>query len=291
MDKSDEGREDEWHEFADWLVPLSKLVRDKEAFPLAPDSILAGDEHGMLEHVSVAAVVRSMLDSAVDDLAAAYSLVAEAGRLSPIGIPTLVRGAIELCGVGMWVMTGQERVGRQTRALNVAYDSDRNAKKFFMNLCQDDVAPSNIRREAVDAVSLHESACAQSVENADSLGIQETKVTTPLNRTDILKTVDRTRETNFLLYWQLCSGFAHGFSWAPQLFHAYAYTHSLEGGGNLVGRTLDLNSAYDMFSWGRRAIAELQESLAAGRVPFPGHDETATIIARPQGKPFRPEQR
>lgn len=287
MDKSDEVSEDKWLEFAEWLIPLRNVVQDREALPLTADSILAGDEDGMFEHVSVAAVVRSMLDSAVDELSAAYSLVSESQRLSPRGIPTLVRGAIELSGVGMWVMTGQERVGRQMRALNVAHDSDRNALKFFTNLRHNNASP-DIREEAAQGVARHEAGCKQSEKNATMLGITRAKVSAPLNRTDILRTLDQARETSFLLQWQLCSGFAHGFAWAPELFHTTTYTHAMNGGGNLIGSTLTLNSAYTMLSWGRRAIAELQGSFSAGRVSFPGHDETATILARPQDTSFDP---
>lgn len=281
MDKSNEVSEDEWLEMAEWLIPLRNLVQDREAFPLSADSILAGDEDGLFEHVSVAAVVRSMLDSAVDELSAAYSLLSDSQRLSPRGIPTLVRSAIELSGVGMWVMTGQARVGRQTRALNVAYDSDRNAMKFFTNLRHNNASP-DIEAEAAQGVARHEAACKQSELNADMLGITRTKVTAPLNRTDILKTLDQARETDFLLHWQLCSGFAHGFAWAPELFYTTTYTHAMNGGGSLIGSTLTLNSAYAMLNWGRRAIAELQGSFRTGRTSFPGHDETATLVARPQ---------
>lgn len=286
MDHVNDVSETDWQEFAEWLLPLQNSVQAKDAFPLAPDSILAADEDGMFDHVSVAAVVRSFFDSAVDQLGAAYALVSEAGRLSPVGIPTLVRSAIEFCGIGMWVLTGHERVGRQTRALNVAYDSDYNAKKFFNQLCKDDKAPSSVRDEAAKAAGMHELGCKRSELNAESLGISRTAVTARLNRTAILKEVDRARETNLFLYWQLCSGFAHGFAWAPQLFHSYAYTHSLEGGGNLIGRTLDLTSAFHIFDWGRWAISELEASFTVGRASLPGHDETATIVARPQGKPF-----
>src|SRR5699024_1009036 len=104
MAKSDEIRDEDWQELAEWLLPLGKSVQDKEAFPLAPDSLLAGDDDGMFEHVSVAAVARSFLDSAVDHLRAAHALVFEGGRLSPTGIPTLVRSAIEFSGIGMWVI-------------------------------------------------------------------------------------------------------------------------------------------------------------------------------------------
>lgn len=166
----------EWRQWSGHENAIRIPASVVNGYPLAPDSILTGDEQGMSPHVSVAAVVRSLLDSAVDDLASAYALISEAGRLSPVGIPTLIRGTIELSGLGMWVLTGQERPGRQSRALRVAHDSNFNAKQFYSHLSQNAAEPADVREGAAEAVEMHNSACEKSVENATKLGIKRTKV-------------------------------------------------------------------------------------------------------------------
>lgn len=63
--------------------------------------------------------------------------------------------------------------------------------------------------------------------------------------------------TDFFSQWQLCSGFAHGFSWAPPFFDGFAYRHVMEGGGVITGRVLNEGKALVLLRWGRQAISEL----------------------------------
>lgn len=272
----------EWTKLGQWLEQVQAWSWDKDSYPLGADSVLAGDEHGMPEGASVAAVVRSLLDSSVDDLASACMLAAELGRISPVGIPTLVRGTIELSGLGMWVITGKGRQARQERALRVAHDSLMNAGKFYEHVAKDATWPASDRAEASKRAEKYKAQQELLIADAVKHGLKKTHITANLNRTEALKEVDKARETVFFSNWQLCSGFAHGLSWAAQSFNTFVYTHSMEGGGVLTGRTLEKDSALTLLNWGKFAIEELQGSFSVGRLPVPGATDTAEIRAVPR---------
>jgi hypothetical protein len=281
---SREALKEDWEQLGSWISRIQGLSVDKDAYPLAPDSILVGDEVGMPEGVSVAAVARSLLDSAVDDLASAFVLATEAGRLSPVGIPTLIRGVLELAGLGMWVLTGPERQGRQERALRVAHDSYFNASKFYDQLSKDTAVPANVREDAAKGAADNKSRCEALVAGATKNGLRKPKVTARLDRTAALKEVDAARETAFFSRWQLCSGFAHGLAWASQFFHKHVHTHAMEGGGMLTARRFDEDRVLSMLSWGRHAIEELTGTFGAGRMPAPGTGSDASLVSGPQAK-------
>lgn len=270
----------DWENIGFWIQEAQRQSADRYSYPLNSKSLLAMDQQGMPEGTSVAAVVRSLLDSAVDDLASAFALVTEAGRPSPVGIPTLVRGSIELAGVGMWVLTGTGRSGRQERGLRVAHDSLINAKKYFTHLSRDPMVPANVKKEAIESARNFEQQAKDLAGSTSFLGIQRSLVTAALNRTDALQQVDKARGTLFFSRWQLCSGFAHGFSWAPQFFHDFLYSHTLEGGGVLTGRTMGLERTLTLVQWGQHAIEELLGSFHQGRIPAPP-GEQVTILATP----------
>lgn len=273
---------DGWEPFGTWISEMQALSVDKDAYPLALDSLLAGDEVGMPEGVSTAAVVRSLLDSAVDDLASAFALAAEVGRLSPVGIPTLVRGSIELAGLGMWVLSGHERQGRQERALRIAYDSFFNASKFFEVTSKNNAAPPNVREESATAFLYNKSCGETFLDRAVMGGLTKNKVKARLDRTGALKEVDAARETDFFSKWQLCSGFAHGLAWASQFFNTNVHVHTMAGGGLLTGRTLTEDRALVMLYWGRHAVDELTGTFAAARLPLPGANAEMPIVSGPE---------
>lgn len=268
-----------WEKLGDWIQEAQRQSANKDSYPLDSKSLLALDQQLMPEGTSVAAVVRSLLDSAVDDLASAFALVVDAGRLSPVGVPTLVRGSIELAGVGMWVLTGTGRSGRQERGLRVAHDSLINAKKYFTHISRDPTVPAKEKGEAIDAAKNFEQQAKTLAASTTFLGIKKSLVTASLNRTDALQQVDKARETQFFSQWQLCSGFAHGFSWARSS-STISGTHTMEGGGVLTGRTMGPERTLSILQWGRHAIEELQGSFHQGRIPSPPKART-TILATP----------
>ncbi|MGY4543630.1 hypothetical protein ACVWY0_003570 [Arthrobacter sp. UYNi723] len=273
----------DWEKLGFWIQEAQRQSANKHSYPLDSKSLLALDQQGMPEGTSVAAVVRSLLDSAVDDLASAFALVTEAGRPSPVGVPTLVRGSIELAGVGMWVLTGTGRSGRQERGLRVAHDSLINAKKYFTHISRDPTVPAKVKEEAIDSARNFEQQAKTLSASTSFLGIKKSLVTASLNRTDALQQVDKARGTLFFSRWQLCSGFAHGFSWAPQFFHDFLYTHTMEGGGVLTGRTMGPERTLAILQWGQHAIEELLGSFHQGRIPAPP-GARITIFATPASK-------
>jgi hypothetical protein len=229
MNDSAEGKE--WLALHRWVADAQTLSRDHSAYPLAADSLLAGDEKGMPPGVSVAAVARSLLDSAVDDLSAALDSTS-AGVIHPVATATLTRGVVELAGLGMWVLTGSKRQGRQQRALRVAHDSAFNAAKFFRGLADSSGPPKPVREESAQAAENRTEVCDQFVAAAARLGIKKTTVTARLDRTGHLQEVDKARDTDLFQRWQLCSGYAHGLAWAAEFFNRHLYTHEMEGGGS-----------------------------------------------------------
>jgi hypothetical protein len=274
---------DTWGRLGSWLVEVQELSVDTYAYPLAPNSLLAGDEFGIPEVPGTAAVVRTLLDAAVDDLASAFALVTAVGRLSPVAVPTLVRGAIELAGLGMWVLTGQERSGRQERALRIAYDSHSNALKFHTHRSKSPALSADQRAEATQWAIENKVAAAALADAAAKAGLKKTTVTASLNRTEALKDVDAARDTQFFSEWQLCSGFAHGLAWAPDLFHSKVGTHTMEGGGTITLSTMTEESALVMLQWGQHAIEELRGTFGAGR-KFITDGADATLVSKPMKK-------
>ncbi|WP_336855939.1 hypothetical protein [Sinomonas albida] len=245
--------------------------------------MLAGDEDGMPEGASVAAVVRAMLDSAVDDLVSAYEL-ARTGSGGATAVATLVRGTVELSGVGMFVLTGSERRGRQQRALRVVHDSYQNAAKFFTQLSTDPISPPPVREEASLHAKKNAAECGKVADAALRLGIKKTHVTAKLDRTGLLREVDQARDTQFFSRWQLCSGYAHGLAWAHEFFNKRLYTHTIEGGGVIIGGTLDGDRLLSMLGWGRHAIEDLLGTFAAGRASQPDMGPDATLVSGPPEK-------
>ena len=138
----------DWDELGQWLQKTHERSTNRHAYPPHVKSLLARDEQGMPEGSSVAAVVRSLLDAAVDDLTSAFDLAGTLGRLHPAGIPTLIRSSIELSCLGMWVLTDQGKPGRQERALRVAHDSLFNGKKYFSHLAANSRVPADVRHDA-----------------------------------------------------------------------------------------------------------------------------------------------
>lgn len=256
---------DEWKSFQIWIREVQNSSQQMESYSLASGSLLSKDEQGMPEHCSVAAVTRSLLDCAVDDLACAFAIVDDLERVHPVGIPTLVRGAIELAGIGMWVLTGDGRQGRQERALQVAHDSLRNASRFADQLAGTPSVPNHVLDDARMARDDFNSERGDLLDGAAKLGINKEDAKKRLNRTQALQEVDDALGTEFLLRWQMCSGYAHGYSWAPRLFNTIQYKHTMEGGGKLMGGILSLDTVFALLGHGQRAIVELQGSFEAGR--------------------------
>lgn len=272
----------EWDLLGSWLTDVQGLSSDTYAYPLAPESLLAGDELDVPGMPGPAAVVRTLLDASVDNLGAAFDLVTQAGRLGPIGIPTLVRGTIELSGLGMWVLTGHERAGRQERALRVGHDSIINESKFHTERSQRPGLSNEDKDAAAQSATDQKRAAADLADAAAKAGLKKTRVTASLNRTDALREVDKARDSDFLLLWQLCSGFAHGLAWAPALFHTPIRTHTMEGGGTITASVFDQDRALMMLQWGKHAIEELRGTFAAGRSMTGG--PTATLVSMPREK-------
>lgn len=281
----------DWEELGQWLQKTQDRSANKLSYAPHPSSLLARDEQGMAEGSSVAAVVRSLLDSAVDDLTAACDLVAGLGRLHPAGIPTLVRGSVELSCIGMWIMTGVGSAGRQERALRVAHDSLFNAGKYFSHLAGNSKIPDSVQQDARRAAGDLKAQVDGLLGSASFLGLKKSAVKSALNRTDALKETDKQRGTDFFSQWQLCSGFAHGFSWAPQHFNNFAYRHVMEGGGVITGRVLDEEKAFVLLNWGRQAISELLLSFNQGLVSAPpGARVTIQVSPRLEEIPSFPTQ-
>lgn len=276
----------EWKELGLWLEKTQKRTSNKQSYAPDPTSLLARDESGMPQGSSVAAIVRSLLDCAVDDLTSAFGLAAGLGQFHPVGLPTLVRGSVELAGVAMWVLTGKGREGRQERGLRVAHDSLFNAAKFFTHMASDPTVPTEIQEDARRSAENSKAQIDSILSSAGFLGLRKSAIRAALNRSDALKQVDRERGTDFFSRWQLCSGFAHGFSWAPQFFNSFAYTHVMEGGGVLTGRVLDEERALVLLRWGRHSIEELLGSLNVGLVPAPA-GARITITASPDLRAHR----
>jgi hypothetical protein len=167
----------------------------------------------------------------------------------------------------MWILTGKGREGRQERGLRVAHDSLFNAGKFFTHMANDTTVPAHIQEEAHKAAEGFKVQVDSLLGSAVFLGLKKTAVKASLNRTDALKHVDKERRTDFFSRWQLCSGFAHGFSWAPQFFSGFAYAHVMEGGGVITGRVLEAERALVLLQWGKHAIDELLGSFNMGLIP------------------------
>lgn len=275
-------QEHDWNAIYSWTLSLRELSSSSDSYPVGPDSLLAGDDREMPPTASVAAIARTMLDSAVDHLATAIQVIHLSEQIPAASIPTLVRSTIEHAVLGMWLLTGDNRAGRQERALRIAHESEFNAAKFFRSITTSTSAPTTAHNESLDQAAAHQLACDEILRTADKLQLKRSRVKAPIGTTDILRGVDSTRGTAFLSYWQLCSGYAHGLAWAPSFFGRQLGTHELTGGGVLTAGDLSPENAMAMLHWGRESIQELQLSFKFARIDIPGHDEQAAIKTVPR---------
>ncbi|BCT78091.1 hypothetical protein SCMU_39330 [Sinomonas cyclohexanicum] len=261
-DLGDEEALAELEAIRDWAREHLQDIASEEAMAIHEGSLLAEDLtlHGADGYV--VSVCKAMTSTSLDQLGSATSLIVDTLQVSSGGTATMVRGAIESASMALWVLFGKDGRERRERALRVRYDSARNAINFLAK-----------RKGMVDSGGLKglEDEFKSEQENllasAAKLQLKPQTVKAKPVRTDIVQVVDRIRQNDYLAMWQLCSGYAHGYSWAPRLYNQPTARVDLGPGSGLHAGHMSFDNALTMVRKGRDAVQDALAVFDAVRLP------------------------
>ncbi|WP_341267412.1 hypothetical protein [Gordonia malaquae] len=189
-----------WQYLAATLERIGPRAADPDGFPVQAGSSLARDDQ-LTTPYQVSHSVQQSIVAGIDHLDAIKHLVIGQGVLNLAATWTLARGAIENLAVAYWLLTGsrQERVERTLRV---------HAKNSYDQY----VATKHMDEQSALTAKVGQHAHIKAI--AERNGIDDSDRLNGFTATSVLEwTSDRTGG-NALFAWRLCSGFAHGRSWA-----------------------------------------------------------------------------
>ena len=188
-----------WHdEMAPAIETLVKRVGDPKSFKVPPRSPLAGDDRAA-HPVQVSPVFRAHLNTAVDHLNAAKTLVVDNNMLHVAAPNTLARGVIENAAMAWWVLAPRRRNDRVQRALRV-YFQDAKDEKNALSLT---TAPTTHAENAHALLS----------KLAEQRGVLQ-GLNDRIKLVDVVRDMSRATGYDIELMWRASSAFAHGRTWA-----------------------------------------------------------------------------
>lgn len=179
-------------------VDVLNRIESNDPYPVEPDSDLAGDR-AQIPELWVDTLATRRLKVAVDYLAGIRELM-NAGRhyYAPFA---LLRASLESSAAAVWLLKPDDRKIRLQRLVGRHID-DSNNKKAVQSMLPEEF------RDPFD----HEPGIKRMV---TASGSPRKKCKFP-DYTPLLKEIDDLpgRGASLLLAWRVCSGFAHGLSWA-----------------------------------------------------------------------------
>jgi hypothetical protein len=179
-------------------VDVLNRIESNDPYPVEPESDLAGDR-AQIPDLWVDTLATRRLKVAVDYLAGIRELM-NAGRhyYAPFA---LLRASLESSAAAVWLLKPDDRKIRLQRLVGMHIDDSNNKK----------AVQSMLPREFRDQFD-HEPGIKRMV---TASGSQRKKCKFP-DYTPLLKEIDDLpgRGASLLLAWRVCSGFAHGLSWA-----------------------------------------------------------------------------
>ncbi|MEU6641250.1 hypothetical protein ABZ863_01730 [Saccharomonospora sp. NPDC046836] len=182
---------------------VDELMAEAEGLGLhRPDqgsSLRADDNQADPFHVSH--LVVSAIQAGVEHLHAFRTLIADAGKLHPTVPFTLIRGSIETASLAVWLLAPSSRRERVLRRLRYALKDISDEHTATKELGATPAKPKAERDKRVKDV-------------ASQAGITA-KIKVPTSTEIVEEAGNRLDpELNALAAWRICSGFAHGRTWA-----------------------------------------------------------------------------
>lgn len=197
---TDDMVEAKWAEIAPLIEVVSARIQDPGEFSVQASSELAEDDLvSSPYHVSHCA--RWCLNAGVDHLHALKSLVIDANRIHSAAPYGLVRGALENFGAGFWLLYPDERPVRVEHALRWWSKNFKDQDKATVDLGPPHHTPLDPKLDKLVDIGL--------AANCDVTQIRKGYFST-----GVMQFADEHSSVDPFMFWQVCSGFAHGRPWA-----------------------------------------------------------------------------
>ena len=168
-----------------------------------PHSTLVHDD-SELDGMWVSHVVIGAITASLDHTIQLRELVKRSDAAVTLNAPwTLVRGALEPASVALWLLSGNSRATRRTRALRVWHHDFTERGKW---------EKESRRKQPTKGKSGHDRA-NETVTLANRLGLDGAKVFTPLNHGDVVGAAGAVagwKHKIAMARWREASAFAHG---------------------------------------------------------------------------------
>ncbi|KAB1651837.1 hypothetical protein F8O01_17500 [Pseudoclavibacter chungangensis] len=192
------GPDDSAELFHSWLDVLREDLRSGHGFRTHPGSELDEDDV-LVQGGLMSETVQLVIGASFANLDAAAQLLGSDDGVSPYPISTLIRAALEIAAVAVWLLEPDSTTGRAQRLLRLQHEDSRNEWMFGGD------------REH------HASTSARIVELAAHIGVTAKSVTSKPSSSELVQHLDEVvvdaGDIHFLI-WKLHSGFAHGRRWA-----------------------------------------------------------------------------
>jgi hypothetical protein len=190
-----------WLEIAPGIDAMAERIQNPDDFSVSAGSSLFGDDQKSNPYC-VSHAVRMCLVGGVDHLHAAKSLVLDLQVLHASAVYSLVRGSLENLSVAFWILHPTQRNDRIERTLRWHARNFHDQRLALEPIGLADAASQGDKLAKLDAI-------------ATPRGISTTSVHHGFRSSSVVSYVEtHSPESNPLLPWQLCSGFAHGRPWA-----------------------------------------------------------------------------
>ena len=200
LELTDELVEAKWAEIAPLIEVVTARIQDPGEFVVQSSSELAEDDNASSPyHVSHCA--RWCLNAGVDHLHALKSVVIDSNLIHSAAPYSLVRGALENFGAGFWLLHPDERHVRIERAMRWWAKNFKDQDNATAGLGPPNHTPLDPKLDKLVDIGL--------AANCDVTHIRNGYFSTP-----VLQYADQYSSVDPFLFWQLCSGFAHGRPWA-----------------------------------------------------------------------------
>jgi hypothetical protein len=191
-----------WQEIAPGIDKMAQRIADPNDFPISPGSSLSGDDKASRPY-QVSHAARMCLVVGVDHLQAVKALFVDLHVLHAAAPFSLVRGSLENLSAAFWILHPKARNQRIERTLRW------HAKNFHEQYMA--LEPLGLIDEAQRDAKLAKLAA---VATPRGISTQDVRAGYRSSRAVRYAEEHSTRSDRPLLFWQLCSGYAHGRQWA-----------------------------------------------------------------------------
>jgi hypothetical protein len=189
-----------WQEIAPGIDKMTQRTADPNDFQISAGSSLAGDDKASRPY-QVSHAARTCLVAGVDHLHAVKALLLDLHVLHIAAPFSLVRGALENLSAAFWILHPKARNQRIERTLRWHAKNFHEQFIALEPLGLLDEAQRDAKLAKLDAVATPRGISAQDVR----AGYRSSRA---------VRYAEEHSRSEPLLFWQLCSGYAHGRQWA-----------------------------------------------------------------------------